>query len=139
MRCESSHRIYAFENWNYLSSTVAPASASFSLKSFCICCWHSFFDCRRCAVNDFLSFLKTKTCCFTNSLDNSDFVCAYICKNNIKLCLFFCSCCARLPELLLLLLLQRLRRILLLLLIRALKALKNCKSFKLFNNFCYIL
>ena len=37
------------------------------------------------------SFDKTKTGCFTNSLDNGDFVCADFFKDNVKFGLFFCG------------------------------------------------
>ena len=94
-----------------------------SLKSFSVSCWNCFLNSLRSVINDFLSFLKSKTCCFTNSLDNLNLVSTYFCKYYIKFCLFVSCCCAPFCKvLLLLLLLQRLRRILLLLLIRALKA-----------------
>ena len=43
------------------------------LHSFSVILSNSFLNSLRCAVNKSLCFLKTKTCDFTNSLDNIDF------------------------------------------------------------------
>ena len=67
-----------------------------SLESFSVSSWNCFLNSLRSVINDFLSFLKAKTCCFTNSLDNLNLVCAYFCKYYVKLCLFVSCCCATL-------------------------------------------
>ena len=49
-------------------------------------------------VNKSLSFAESETGELTNNLDNLNLVCAYVSKNNVKLCLFLssgCSACCR--------------------------------------------
>ena len=49
-------------------------------------------------VNKSLSFAESETGELTNNLDNLNLVCAYVSKNNVKLCLLLssgCSACCR--------------------------------------------
>ena len=46
-----------------------------------------FLNCLRSALNEVLSFLKTKACDLTNNLDNVKLACTSSLKNNVKFCL----------------------------------------------------
>ena len=62
-----------------------------SLNSFSVFLRNAFLESLRSTVNECLCFLKTKTCYFTNNLDNSNLVAACSLKNYIKLCLLSSS------------------------------------------------
>lgn len=63
------------------------------LQLFCFCLGSCFLYNLRSAVYNFFCFLQTKTCCFTNNLDNLNLVRANLCQLYVEFCLFFLSFC----------------------------------------------
>ena len=82
-------------NLKLLKSNFSALSLKFCLDVVSLFLGSASLNNLRSTVNNVLSLFQTKTCYFTNNLDNFNLVRANLCQLNVELSLLFLSCCCR--------------------------------------------